>query len=884
MLTPIFGTWNYPCPVAAKSVLLVDSDTRSQRVLEVSLKKAGFEVMCARSVEDALTLASGAVPEIVLTEAELVGGSGYDLARRLRDDQRTKSVAIVFLAQDGTPESKIRAISAGADDYLTKPMFVKEILTRLGGLLERRQKEALSKKDRPANFSGTLGGMGLVDLFQLIETGRKTCTLRLTSDGPSSGGFVESGVLTGAIHFKDGRAIDAEIGRLRGEPAIYRFLLWDDGGFEVDFVPPDAPSVTVHTPTQALLLEGMRRIDEWARVAAGLPRLSTRLDVDFRALGAHVNGIPEEVDGVVRLFDGRRSILNVLDESPADDLATLSIVARLVADKILVDQRGSRNSIPAPGISLESWLTTRTSAEPPPPAAEPEHDLLANLPSELGAAMIPSQETASHILAAADPTAQAARPPEQKTVRPEPLPDELAAPSAVLSRSTVPATSTTPGVMLSSLQPPPPASAVPMPVQTVELRRSIAPSATDPGARLSVRRVGSSVAPPSTIEAAPAPKAVETPPPVAAPAAPAAVPAAPPPSTSPAEALDDAFDAGDAIIDSAPTTPAGARPRRQPRGATFRTVRRPSVVTKDGANGAASESYDTEIPAPEPEEEVENTQVDAPRSEVTPIFEDAVPPPPPPATQIPTMAHEAPPRAAFATAPASRTDLDAEFAKLQHTYEEQAPQGSWGRRLLILGVLLIGIGWVYVLMGEQKRIKADPKAPVISPVAITAAPTPAWPSIGDETSTAARAAKTATGATSPQLAPVVSVTPSPTPAAVAQDDGGELDKGTAALKARRFEAAKAAFTKAVERVPANADAHAGLAHALYELQSAAAAQAEAKKALDLGPSNARANLVLGLIAYDRQKNQEAGGYLKRYLELAPSGEHAADVKMILKSL
>ena len=144
--------------------------------------------------------------------------------------------------------------------------------------------------------------------------------------------------------------------------------------------------------------------------------------------------------------------------------------------------------------------------------------------------------------------------------------------------------------------------------------------------------------------------------------------------------------------------------------------------------------------------------------------------------------------------------------------------------------------------------------------------------------------KTATGATSPQLAPVVSVTPSPTPAAVAQDDGGELDKGTAALKARRFEAAKAAFTKAVERVPANADAHAGLAHALYELQSAAAAQAEAKKALDLGPSNARANLVLGLIAYDRQKNQEAGGYLKRYLELAPSGEHAADVKMILKSL
>ena len=872
--------------MAAKSVLLVDSDARSQRVLEVSLKKAGFEVMCAKSVDDALTLASESVPEVVLTEADLAGGTGFDLARRLRDDARTKSTAIVFLAQDGSPESKIRAISAGADDYLTKPMFVKEILTRLGGLLERRQKEALSKKDRPANFSGTLGGMGLVDLFQLIETGRKTCALLLSSDHAQSGGFVESGVASGAIYFKDGRAVDAELGRLRGEPAIYRFLLWDDGAFEVDFVPPERPAVTVSTPTQALLLEGMRRIDEWTRIAATLPSLNTRLDVDFRALGQHAATIPEEVDGVVRLFDGRRSILHVLNESPADDLATLSIVSRLLADHILSDQRGSRASQPAAPISLESWLTTKPSHAPPAPTPEPPgEDFLANLPSELGAAMIPSLETPSQILAAVDPRIQETRPPEQMTARPEPLPDEAPHSSAILSRSTVPAT--------ASLMPAQPAPATQAgPAKEGEPRRvSLSPSApVDPsGARLTVRRVGSSILPPAAAVTASAPAPVATPEPRASSDI---LPDA-------GDAIVDAFDAGDSIIDSAPTTPAGARPRRQPRGATFRTVRR-STVTKP-ANGASEVELDGE--AAEVEDDTITTHVVAspqpspqpsPSSEVTPIFEDAVPPPPPPITQIPTR-EEAPdpfrappPRApALVAAPAqarSPSELDADFAKLRQTYEEHsAAEGShWSRWLIAVGLVGMAFGWYFIFVGDHQRPRAE-KPPVISPVPITANPTPAWPTIGDETSTAAPGkAKTSTAAIK-TVPPVAVTAPAPAPAGPTPEDQAELDKALASLKSRRFDAAKNAYTKLIERLPSNADAHAGLAHALYELQSGAAAQTEAKKALELSPSSARANLVLGLIAYDRQKNQEATGYFKRYLELAPTGEHASDVRAILKS-
>jgi DNA-binding response OmpR family regulator len=83
--------------VSNQKVLLVDSDTKSQRVLEVSLKKAGFEVATARNIEDAQLAALASPPDVIVTEADFPVGSGFDLCRRLRDDTRTAGVAVVFL-------------------------------------------------------------------------------------------------------------------------------------------------------------------------------------------------------------------------------------------------------------------------------------------------------------------------------------------------------------------------------------------------------------------------------------------------------------------------------------------------------------------------------------------------------------------------------------------------------------------------------------------------------------------------------------------------------------------------------------------------------------------------------------------------------------------
>lgn len=385
--------------VAAKTILLVDSDERSQTVLAVSLKKAGFDVTTASSAEGALDLATTVPPELVLSETKLPGQSGYDLCRAIKAHPETHRTAFAFLSEDDTPEAKIEGINAGADDFLVKPIFVKEIVARIGSIFERRDHQAMVRRDATGNFAGDLSGMALVDLLQLFDVGQKTGTLRVVSEAARAGGFAPRSGITGYVYFRSGQPIDAELGQLKGEDAVYRMLLWADGEFEMEFGPVDKEAV-IDTPAQGLLLEGMRRVDEWSTMEKDFPELGSRLEADYKRLRDVIENVPEEAQEVLRLFDGKRTILEVLDEAPVDDLHGLQIVSRLLADEILLES-GHRRSLPPPAsLSLGDWLSSA-------PKPRPKLGNIPNLPSEIGRVMIPtrdSAESASQILRAVDPT------------------------------------------------------------------------------------------------------------------------------------------------------------------------------------------------------------------------------------------------------------------------------------------------------------------------------------------------------------------------------------------------------------------------------------------------------------------------------------------------
>lgn len=315
-------------PVAKQKLLLVDADPRSVRVLEVSLKKAGYSVTTAADGLDALAKIESMTPDLVLSDTRLPKLDGYTLVRRLKERPEWSAIPVVFLTSQKSIEDKIRGLELGVEDYLTKPIFVRELIARVNLLLAKRTQENIAANRSPTSgrtrFSGSTQDMAVVDLLQTFEVSRKSGVVHL-----------RSGTQDARIYFRDGKVVDAELARLRGEEAIYRALIWNEAAFEVEFKPVTNEDI-VEGSTQAILMEGMRRVDEWGRLCEQLPPLATVFEIDHEELLDRLNEIPDELNGILRLFDSARALSDVVDDSPFEDLSTLSTISKLYFEGLLV--------------------------------------------------------------------------------------------------------------------------------------------------------------------------------------------------------------------------------------------------------------------------------------------------------------------------------------------------------------------------------------------------------------------------------------------------------------------------------------------------------------------------------------------------------------------
>jgi len=385
--------------MAKQNLLLVDDDTKGLRVMEVSLRNAGHSVTTAASGAEALQKLELTRPALILSDTEMPGMDGYELCRRIKADERWKDIPFIFLTEQTAIEDKIRGLELGADDYLTKPIYIKEVVTRVAIALQKKERSALERKDK-RRFFGSLEDMGMVDLLQTIELGRKNGLL-----------LVERPPHTAKVWFADGQVLDAETGRLRGEEAIYRLLTWEDGNFEIDFKPVDRPR-QLQTSTQGLLMEGMRRVDEWGRLLEQLPSIHTVFQVDYSELAERLAELPDEVNALLRLFDGHRTALQVIDDAHMGDLEALASISRLYFEGVIYEVREapppSVSALPARGTQLSpegssagpkdepsarlgDWLSNAMSGEfTPPPAFRGDDETFSGTQSPRSQAPAPA--------------------------------------------------------------------------------------------------------------------------------------------------------------------------------------------------------------------------------------------------------------------------------------------------------------------------------------------------------------------------------------------------------------------------------------------------------------------------------------------------------------
>jgi two-component system, OmpR family, KDP operon response regulator KdpE len=125
-----------PQPEQAKPprVLVVDDEPQIVRALKVLLREAGFEAVPAQSASEALDLAAVRPPDAAIIDLVLPDGDGVEVTRRLRE---WSEMPILVLSAVGEEEQKVRALEAGADDYITKPFGARELVARLHATLRR---------------------------------------------------------------------------------------------------------------------------------------------------------------------------------------------------------------------------------------------------------------------------------------------------------------------------------------------------------------------------------------------------------------------------------------------------------------------------------------------------------------------------------------------------------------------------------------------------------------------------------------------------------------------------------------------------------------------------------------------------------------------------
>ena len=117
-------------------ILVVDDEPQIRKALGVNLRARGYDVDLAATGEEALTLAAGNHPDLVLLDIGLPGIDGIEVVEGLRG---WTTVPIIMLSVRDAEEDKVRALDAGADDYVTKPFGMNEVLARLRAALRRHQ-------------------------------------------------------------------------------------------------------------------------------------------------------------------------------------------------------------------------------------------------------------------------------------------------------------------------------------------------------------------------------------------------------------------------------------------------------------------------------------------------------------------------------------------------------------------------------------------------------------------------------------------------------------------------------------------------------------------------------------------------------------------------
>jgi DNA-binding NarL/FixJ family response regulator len=121
-------------PIEHPIILIVDDDKRNLITLSMCLR-SDYDLMTALNAQEAMDIIETKMPDLLLLDIMMPDVSGYTLCTRLKNDQRTKDIPVIFITAKDSTEDVIKGLELGADDYITKPFKPAEVLARVKSTL-----------------------------------------------------------------------------------------------------------------------------------------------------------------------------------------------------------------------------------------------------------------------------------------------------------------------------------------------------------------------------------------------------------------------------------------------------------------------------------------------------------------------------------------------------------------------------------------------------------------------------------------------------------------------------------------------------------------------------------------------------------------------------
>jgi DNA-binding response OmpR family regulator len=321
----------------ASRVLLADArpdaSSRAVATLAFGFEREGVETIYSGAGEEVVRLISESKPvDCVVLSTSLASGDPIDVMKRIRAAAPSLAVLVV-----GDADKREAMVAAGATDFIGKPAYVRDVVT-LARLLPAQTKDHGGAIKLAGDLDDT---RTLFHVMRALSAAQRTGVM-----------MVARGSRRGELRYFAGEVTSASVAALHGLAALHQLLLWPEGRF--DFRAENVVRRQQIPLSPGELVEDAERfLRDFGDLAGSQLDPGAILEQDLRKVATEK--IPKEVAAVVRLFDGRRAFVDVIEDSPFRVVETVKIALRLLDLGVIVPAT-DRSERAKAALAVEDWL------------------------------------------------------------------------------------------------------------------------------------------------------------------------------------------------------------------------------------------------------------------------------------------------------------------------------------------------------------------------------------------------------------------------------------------------------------------------------------------------------------------------------------------------